>query len=217
MAVSPSLPTLQALTNPPTNGETLHMFTPPDSYSAQVEKSLTSHPEAVALRQNPSFTESRPHMKIPEAARQHNFTGGTLAGPGRIVVPPLTFIEDGGKSYVAMYYLGTDLCGHPGIVHGGLIATIIDEGLARCCFPTLPNKVGMTASLKLDYRAPMPTDRYIVLRATTTKVEGRKAWVEGRVETLLTEEEIALGQKAVVYAEASALFIEPRQAAVSDP
>jgi 3'-phosphoadenosine 5'-phosphosulfate synthase len=52
----------------------------------------------------------------------------------------------------------------------------------------------------------------MVLRAWTTKVEGRKAWVEGRLETLVGE-----GEKAVVLVEASALFIEPRQAAVGVP
>ena len=107
-------------------------------------------------------------------------------------------------------YLGTDLCGHPGIVHGGLLATLIDEGLARCCFAALPNKVGMTANLNINYRSPAPAGAFVVLRAKTTKVDGRKAWVEGHIETLVPE-----GEKPIILVEASALFIEPRQAAVS--
>lgn len=97
-----------------------------------------------------------------------------------------------------------------GIVHGGLLATILDEGLARCCFAALPNKIGMTANLNINYRAPAQAGAFVVLRAVTTKVEGRKAWVEGRIETLVGE-----GETPLVLADASALFIEPRQAAVS--
>jgi hypothetical protein len=52
---------------------------------------------------------------------------------------------------------------------------------------------------------------FIVLRAKTIKVEGRKAWVEGHIETLVGE-----GEKPVKLVEATALFIEPRQAAVSE-
>lgn len=133
-------------------------------------------------------------------------------GPGKVVVPPFHWSEQGGKSMVSISYLGTDLCGHPGIVHGGMLATILDEGLARCCFAALPNKIGMTANLNINYRAPAPAGAFVVLRAKTTKVEGRKAWVEGHLETLVGE-----GEKPVILVEASALFIEPRQAAVRPP
>jgi hypothetical protein len=54
-------------------------------------------------------------------------------------------------------------------------------------------------------------DSYVALRAETVRVEGRKAWVEGRIETLPEE-----GKEPVVLVEAKALFIEPKQAAVSD-
>jgi len=50
----------------------------------------------------------------------------------------------------------------------------------------------------------------VVLKAETTKVEGRKAWVRGRLETLVDE---GRGEVPEVLAEAEALFIEPKQAA----
>lgn len=193
----------------PTDEDTLSTFIPPDAHSQEVDDYIRNHPLAVFLRENPAFTESRPHMKIPEYMRERNLTAGTLAGPNRIVVPPHAFCEEGGKSMISIFYLGSDVCGHPGIVHGGLLATLLDEGLARCCFPALPNKVGVTANLNIDYRRPAMADAYHVLKAETVKVEGRKAWVEGRIETLPKD-----GQEPVVLVEAKALFIEPRQAAV---
>ena len=209
MAAAPAIPALNGLITPTTDAESLALFTPPDERTAEVDEFITNHPVAQALRRDPRFKESRPHMKIPETARAHNLTGGTLAGPGKIWVPPLSFGEEGGKSMTILYYLGSDLCGHPGIIHGGLLATILDEGMARCCFAALPNKVGMTASLTMDYRAPLPSDSYVCLRATTTKVEGRKAWVEGRIESLVGE-----GETPKLFVEAKALFVEPKQAAV---
>ena len=109
-----------------------------------------------------------------------------------------------------LFYVGTDLCGYPGVIHGGFAATMLDEGMARCCFPALPSKVGMTASLKIDYKAPLPAESYVVLRAETTKVEGRKAWVKGRLEELRDD-----GEEGKVFVEAEALFVEPRRAKVS--
>ncbi|GAW12053.1 hypothetical protein ANO14919_014090 [Xylariales sp. No.14919] len=209
MAISPAMPTVTELLNPPTAAESLEKYKPQTEEERAIDDFIKNHPLAQELRSKEGFTEARPHMKIPDGYRPHHLTGGLLAGPARIVVPPLVFTEDGGKSIVAISYLGNDLCGHPGIIHGGLLATMLDEGLAWCCFAALPHKMGVTANLNINYRSPAKADSYVVLRATTTKVEGRKAWVEGRMETL-TEE----GETPVVLAEATALFITPKQAAV---
>ena len=209
MAVAPTIPTISGLLNPLSDDESLVLYKPKDERSTEIDNRLKDNLFAQKLRQNPEVVESRPHMKIPEKAREHHFTGGIMSGPGRIAVPPLTFAEKGGKSLTVFLHLGSDMCGHQGIVHGGCLATLLDEGLARCCFQALPNKVGMTANLTLNYRAPLPADSFVVLRANTTKVEGRKAWVEGRIESLVEGD-----QQPTVYVEASALFIEPKQAAV---
>jgi 3'-phosphoadenosine 5'-phosphosulfate synthase len=195
---------------PPTDEETLTMYTPADDVEREIDDFIRNHPVAKELRSRPEMSESRPHMKIPPTFKAHNLTGGTLMGPGKVVVPPFCWNEAGGKSMVSISYLGGDLCGHPGIIHGGMLATILDEGLARCCFAALPNKIGMTANLNINYRAPAPAASFVVLRAETTKVEGRKAWVKGHIETLVGE-----GETPVVLVEATALFIEPKQAAVS--
>lgn len=199
------LMSVQALTDE----DSLASFKPSDERAQEIDDYLREHPIAVALREDPSFTESRPHLKIPETLRARNLTAGTLAGPNRIPVPPYAFNEAGGKSMVSLLYIGSDVSGHPGIVHGGLLATLLDEGLARCCFPALPNKVGVTANLNIDYRRPAMADTYAVLRAETVKVEGRKAWVEGRIETLPKN-----GEDPVTLVEAKGLFVEPKQAAV---
>jgi 3'-phosphoadenosine 5'-phosphosulfate synthase len=182
-----------------------------DDERLRIENFINSTQLARSLREDPAYTETRPHKQIPAGLKAYSMTAGTLSGPGKIVVPPLVWSLPKGAGLVSIAYLGEDLCGHPGIIHGGLLATLLDEGLARCCFPALPNKLGVTANLTIDYRSPAHAKSYIVLRAETTKVEGRKAWVKGRIETLPME-----GEAPLVLAEATALFIEPKGAAVSE-
>ncbi|KAF2182251.1 hypothetical protein K469DRAFT_670172 [Zopfia rhizophila CBS 207.26] len=210
MTAAQALETLNDFRKPPTDAETLTLFTPDSEELAEIEQHILVHPLTQSLIEDPKYIPSRPHLKIPPKLRPHNLTGGTLLGQDKIAVPPLQFSTEDGSTFVSLQYLGSALCGHPGIVHGGLLATILDEGLGRCCFPALPNKVAVTASLKIDYRKPCLASQYVVLRAETTKVEGRKAWVKGRLETLVDESK---GEKPDVLVEAEALFIEPKQAA----
>lgn len=150
-------------------------------------------------------------MKMPSEYRARSLTGGALLGSRKLPVPPYAWNDANGQEMISVAYVGEDLCGHPGIVHGGLLATMLDEGLARCCFKALPHNIAVTANLNINYRKPTPAGSFLVLRAETTKVEGRKAWVKGRLELLGQP-----GDEPVVFAEATALFISPKYAAVSE-
>lgn len=211
MAVAPAYQTVSGYMTPVSDEDTLQMWTPADAETQALEDQLNSNPYVQSLRANPAFVEHRPHLKIPPAWRAHNLTGGTLIGPGKVPIPPLGFIDTTGekKEFIQISYVGQDLCGHPGIVHGGFLATMLDEGLARPAFEALPHRVGLTANLNVNYRAPCKADQFVVLRAEVTKAEGRKAWVEGRIETLPEGDE-----KPLELANATALFIEPKQAGV---
>ena len=210
MAATPIIPVVNQMLDPPTDEDTLSMFVSPDERVTEINAHIVGHPIAQSLREKAEeFRETRPILKIPEAMRAHHLTAGALTGPGRIEVPPLMFIEKEGKGGMTLLYLGTDICGHPGLVHGGALATLLDEILARCSFAALPNKMGMTANLNINYRKPVPGGSYILIRAKTTKVEGRKVWVEGSVESLPEDD-----QPPVVFTEATALYIEPKQAKV---
>ncbi|KND90484.1 hypothetical protein TOPH_04928 [Tolypocladium ophioglossoides CBS 100239] len=191
--------------------ESLRKFSPADAddEARRAEATINAHPLVAALRLRPELTESRPHMKMPAQYRARSLTGVALIGPGKVPVPAFTWTEAGGKSLVSVVYVGEDLCGHPGIVHGGMLATMLDEGLAWCCFGALPHNIGVTANLNINYRRPTPAGSFLVLRAETTKVEGRKAWVKGRIE-LLAEP----GEKPTVLTEADALYISPKYASM---
>ena len=65
-----------------------------------------------------------------------------------------------------------------GLVHGGLIATALDEILGRCaCVATGVHAV--TARLEIDYRAAVTTPSECELTGRLERVDGRKAWMTG--------------------------------------
>ncbi|SCO80084.1 related to thioesterase family protein [Fusarium oxysporum] len=189
--------------------ESLRRFVANHEEAKMVEETINKHPLVAELRANPELTESRPHMKMPGSYRSRSLTGGALIGEGKMPVPPYAWMAPKGKQLVSIAYVGDDLCGHPGIVHGGFLATMLDEGLGRCSFGALPHNIAVTANLNVDYRKPTPAGSFLVLRAETYKVEGRKAWVRGHIE-LLAEP----GEKPTIVAEAQALFISPKYAAM---
>ncbi|TWU75453.1 hypothetical protein ED733_004645 [Metarhizium rileyi] len=191
--------------------ESLKRFTPEEANveARRIEDTINNLPLVAEQRQRSEMVESRPHLKMPGQYRAHSLTGSALAGPGKVPVPAYAWLEKGGKSLVSVVYVGEELCGHPGIVHGGFLATMLDEGLARCCFAALPHNIGVTANLNINYRKPTPAGSYLVLRAETTKVEGRKAWVKGHIESVA-----APGETPTVYADATALFVSPKFAAM---
>lgn len=134
------------------------------------------------------------------------------------------------SSVISIFHIGRDLCGHPGFVHGGLLSVLFDEVFARCVSAAFPSGLGMTANLNVDFRKPALPDRVYVLRAETTKVEGRKAWVQGTmtylplpvsaqldVNSLVSDAELLSedSEGAVMVSEARALFVEPKFADVS--
>jgi acyl-coenzyme A thioesterase PaaI-like protein len=109
--------------------------------------------------------------------------------------------KDESESYVFVH-VGRGLCGHDGIIHGGLLATLLDEILARTAIANLPDKVGVTALLTLNYRAPTRADQFIIVRTFLKEAKGRKATVTGHVEDL----------DGTVLVEAAGTFVQPRYA-----
>jgi acyl-coenzyme A thioesterase PaaI-like protein len=194
----------------PSDEATLSLFEAPDEESRKIDDYIRNCSFAEFLRQDPEFKESRPHLKMPKAIREHNLTGGTLAGPGMLVVPPYVWSLDDGSRLFQIFYVGDNVSGHPGIVHGGFLATMLDEGMARCCFPALPGKFGVTAALNITYQKPTKANQYLVLIAKTHRVEGRKAFVSGSILTMPLDDHEA----TEVLVTAEAVFVEPKNALV---
>ena len=88
-------------------------------------------------------------------------------------------------------------CGHPHIVHGGAIASLLDDAFGSLFFACRIGN-GFTANLNVDYRAPMPAGCDIRIETWVDRVEGRKVFLVGRVVDV---------NSATVYTEGRALFV----------
>lgn len=104
------------------------------AYTEELEAKLQNLPFLQNLRQREDreeWYEVRPYRDFPEERRVNSLTSGTLRGPGKLALPPLVRAKrDEGESFVFVH-VGRGLCGHDGIIHGGLLATLLDETLAR--------------------------------------------------------------------------------------
>jgi len=100
-------------------------------YLKNVENALHSLPIVRQLSDDKEWIKTIGIFPIPEHDAPHNLTTGVLAGAGRISVKPVTFYNDKTKEFVVVMHVGQDICGHRGLVHGGFLATMLDECLGK--------------------------------------------------------------------------------------
>ncbi len=118
---------------------------------------------------------------IPTADRSSNCFG---CSPNNHYGLHLTFVQVGPHTVESRWTPPAHLGGAPGIVHGGVQASALDETLgytAHTWFTHLPDGTVIprpdtepnivTAEMNLRYRRPVPTDVPLVVRATISRVE----------------------------------------------
>lgn len=88
--------------------------------------------------------------------------------------------------------------GAPGLAHGGLLATAMDEVLGSVAWRLGGRYV--TGRLETDFLAPVPVGATVRLRAWCNGVHGRKAYVEGEGRIGAPDGPVAV--------RAAALFVE---------
>lgn len=86
--------------------------------------------------------------------------------------------------------------GPPGYLHGGIIATLLDESMSKAV--RVKGLVAMTRHMEIDYRRPIPSGAPIRLEARVVRSEGRKHWTEASI----------LNNEGTALAQAKGLFVE---------
>ncbi|KAI0077515.1 Thioesterase/thiol ester dehydrase-isomerase [Panus rudis PR-1116 ss-1] len=175
------------------------------AYTEALENALQQLPVLEQHRKLPDaddWYETRPFAHLPEERRVHSLTAGALRGPGKLAVPPIVRAKKDESENVIFVHVGRSVCGHEGIVHGGLLATLLDESLGRIALLNLPEKIGVTANLNLNYRAPTRADQFLVIKTHKVEQSGRKVTVAGRIEDV----------DGNLLVDATALFIQPKYA-----
>ena len=68
--------------------------------------------------------------------------------------------------------------GPPGAVHGGVIATILDEVMSMATGNYFP---AFLAKLTVEYKRPVPLYVKVKVEGVVRRKSGRKIWVDGRI------------------------------------
>lgn len=87
------------------------------------------------------------------------------------------------------YVAPTHLEGPPGIVHGGIQATLLDEALCMTAHAKLGTSV-VTGELSIRYVRPVPTGTLIIARGRIVEQKGNSSFIEGGIYLASTGEEL---------------------------
>src|ERR1035438_4408097 len=119
-------------------------------------------------------------------------------GPANPIGLRLEFLVAEDASVVCFVTVPDTFEGHPGYLHGGIIATLLDEGMHKAV--RARGLTSMTGRMEIDYLRPAPPGARLRLEGRIVSSEGRKHWTEAKL----------LNSKGIVFAESKGLFIAMR-------
>ena len=83
----------------------------------------------------------------------------------------------------AEYIVGEEFQGYPGVVHGGVVASMLDEviGRAHLVWENQKTNFMVTAQLNIRYRKPVPTGKPLRLVGRAGKRDGQVSRAKGEI------------------------------------
>ena len=83
------------------------------------------------------------------------------------------------RRIVGRFRLGAEYQGGPGFIHGGIIATVLDEAMGKVS--RFSDVHAVTAELTVEYLKPVRVDQEIRVEAFESQREGRHLFHQGEV------------------------------------
>ncbi|MDK3258255.1 PaaI family thioesterase [Blastococcus capsensis] len=127
-------------------------------------------------------------------------------GPGNPVAPPMEASSTPDGRATGRVTLGKPHEGPPGLVHGGVVATMLDHVLARAV--RAAGRGGLTATLTVTYRRPVHLGVPLLVTAELGATEGRRTTATARL--------VAEDDPDTTLAEAEGLFVALRPERAAD-
>jgi uncharacterized protein (TIGR00369 family) len=92
----------------------------------------------------------------------------------------LTFEQDNeNRRIVGKFVLGERYQGGGGMLHGGIIALLLDEAMGKVC--RFRDALAVTAEMSIDFLKPIRVDQEIVVEAFETAQRGRNLFQMGEI------------------------------------
>lgn len=122
-----------------------------------------------------------------------NCVGCSQTNPSSLGVQ-VSVTPDGAEGRVRF---SRDAEGAPGLVHGGLLATLADEVMGHVSHGG--NAVRVTAEMTIRYLRPTPTETDLCCRASVVEASGRRFRVRAIITTAGDEDELELAAAQATY------------------
>ena len=125
----------------------------------------------------------------------------------------LTFEQDDAAQRIrGNFRLGAEYQGGAGFIHGGIIATVLDEVLGKVC--RFRGVRAVTAELSIEYLKPVPVDADLVVEGYEVEMKGRNLFLAGDIRDV-TGQVLARGKGRFVILRAKQAVAEdaPRELA----
>ena len=91
------------------------------------------------------------------------------------------FHDDGQELVTSEYSVPDKYQGYPGIVHGGVLAAMLDEVVARVSMIGDPHHFMMSVRLEILYRNPVPVNTPLRIEGRIIRLRGRLGKAEGKI------------------------------------
>jgi acyl-coenzyme A thioesterase PaaI-like protein len=76
-------------------------------------------------------------------------------------------MEKGGKSLISAYYLGDHYTGYFNIIHGGIMAALINQISAEYCLRASLTLYALTKTLFVDFKKPSPPRELFIAKVSS--------------------------------------------------
>lgn len=107
---------------------------------------------------------------------------GPLSQVGAVSIPPKFFYKPSTRECVGIYHLGMKLTGYPFIIHGGILATVMEDLMRESIKIINGNPGERTQELTVSYKLPTFANQFVVVRTTKIEEFGKKFKLEVKVE-----------------------------------
>jgi uncharacterized protein (TIGR00369 family) len=119
-------------------------------------------------------------------------------GPANPTGLHLEFLLAQDGSIVCLATVSSSFEGPSDYLHGGIIATLLDEAMSKSV--RAAGRTAVTSQLEIEYLRPVPSGVPIRLEGRVVRSEGRKHWTEAKI----------LNARGTALAQGKGLFVEVR-------
>ena len=108
----------------------------------------------------------------------------------------MDFYDDGENTVMSIVTPADHFQGYPGVLHGGVVAAILDEVVGRSTMAGDHHRFMMTVSMAVQYRHPVPMGQELTAVGNAVRLRGRIGKAEGKI--LLADGTIACEAQLVL-------------------